>query len=79
MWEIPPFGSYANNQASYNGLSPERVDCLLISDALASNVGMGTNIQMRYQNYILPYVETLGRLGAKRIELTDFGYAIVLR
>ena len=79
IWEIPPFGFYKKNISSYDGLIPERIDCLLISEGLSTGVGLGTNSKLRYQNYILPYISFLDELGAERVELKNFGYIVVLK
>ena len=79
IWEIPPFGFYKKNKSSYDGLIQERIDCLLISNGLSKGVGLGTNITLRYQNYILPYSSFLDELGAERVELKNFGYIVVLK
>ena len=75
-WEIPPFG-YLNN-SPYKGLNPERVDCVLVSNGLTSGVGGATNIQMRYQNYIKPYLRQLNALGAVTYDIPNFGQAVIL-
>lgn len=79
IWEIPPFGFYKKNIHSYDGLIPERIDCLLISDVLSTSTGLGTNRKLRYQNYILPYISFLDELGAEKVELKNFGYIVVLK
>ena len=76
IWEIPPFGEFGNS--SYDGLRPERIDCLLISQALSTGTGCATNHQIRYQNYISPYAEYLKKKGAKVYNIKNFGKAIVL-
>ena len=40
----------ALNDSEYNGLRPDRIDCLLISNNLATNTGASTNFQIRYEN-----------------------------
>ncbi len=77
IWEIPPFGDL--NNSPYKKLNPKRVDCILISKALETEVGMGTNVQIRYQNYIKPYVNKLKSIGAVTYTIPNFGQAIVLR
>lgn len=76
IWEIPPFGRLGDS--GYRGLRPDRIDCVLVSDELATSVTMGTNNQIRYQNYIKPYVEQLKTLGATTYEIPRFGTAIIL-
>jgi len=76
VWEIPPFGQL--NQAHYNGLNPDRVNCVIVSQELVKSYGGGTNHQIRYDNYIEPYVNDLKRSGAKIVNLENFGYAVIL-
>ncbi len=77
IWEIPPFGQLGHSV--YNGLNPERIDCVIVDTSLATAVGYGTNIQIRYQNYIRPYVDQLISYGAVKYEIPSYGYAIVLQ
>ena len=74
-WEIPPFGSL--HDSSYTGLNPDRIDCVLISSDLATGVGAGTNIQIRYQNFVKPYVDNLRSIGAITYDIDGFGQAVV--
>lgn len=76
IWEIPPFGNFSNS--SYNGLRPERIDCVLVSNTLATDIGLGTNCQLRYENYIKPYVKKLQDMGARVYNIEGFGQAIIL-
>lgn len=76
VWEIPPFGRLDNSD--YNGLRPDRIDCVLVSSELATGIGEGTNFQIRYLNYIKPYAEQLQDMGAKAYEIPKFGKAIAL-
>lgn len=76
VWEIPPFGHLGD--AVYNGLIPDRIDCVFISTNLATGIGAATNYQIRYKNYIKPYVNQLQTLGATTYEL-PYGQAVVLR
>ena len=76
-WEIPPFGQL--NDSPYKGLNPDRVDCVLVSSSLETDVGFATNIQIRYQNYIKPYVSRLRSLGAVTYEISHFGQAVILQ
>jgi hypothetical protein len=77
IWEIPPFGNL--NNSTYNGLNPSRIDCILISTPSENEVGFGTNAQIRYQNYLKPYVNQLKSIGAVTHTIPNFGKAIVLR
>lgn len=76
VWEIPPFGKLGDSV--YNGLNPNRIDCLLISRELVLYPGEGTNSKIRYENYILPYAQQLKSLGATVKDIPTFGTAIIL-
>lgn len=76
VWEIPPFGHLGD--PAYDGLRPDRINVIFISHALAAEVGAATNIQIRYQNYIKPYIEKLQLMGATTYEITGFGQAVIL-
>ena len=76
VFEIPPFGSLKDSD--YNGLNPNRVDCLLISNSLSTGIGNATNWQIRYDNYIEPYVDQLLDAGAFIYDIPHYGRAIVL-
>lgn len=76
IWEIPPFGHLGDSD--YDGLRPDRIDCLLVSHELATGVGVATNYQIRYQNYIRPYIKELKDKGAKIYDIKEFGQAIIL-
>jgi len=70
-WEIPPFGRLG--ESGYQGLTPSRVDCLLISEALATAIGGGTNIQLRYKSFVAPYADQLRQLGAITYDIPKYG------
>lgn len=76
VWEIPPFGRLGHS--GYKGLTPDRIDCLLISHELATGVGFATNFQIRYQNYIRPYARQLQAMGAATYDIPRFGQAVIL-
>ena len=76
VYEIPPFGSLGN--PIYKGLEAERVGCVIVSNTLATETGKGTNIQLRYDNYIKPYAENLKKNGARVHYLENFGYMLAL-
>lgn len=76
IWGIPPFGHF--NDSSYDGFSQNRIDCVLISDALAAELGGGSNIKIRYENHIRPYVEYLYEIGAKTYDVPRYGHLIKL-
>ena len=76
IWEIPPFGDY--DGFDYNGLTPERINCLFISKNLKYGVGAGTNSQLRYEHYIKPYTDFLLSKGGVRYPVEGYGEAIVL-
>lgn len=77
IWEIPPYGRLGDTV--YNGLTQERIDCLLISRELDLYEGYATNQQIRYQNYIKPYREFLLSQGAKEYDLPTYGKAVILQ
>ncbi len=76
VWEIPPFGHYGDSD--YTGLRPDRIDCVLISNELATDIGPVTNYQIRYQNYIKPYSEKLLDMEAHEYDIKAFGRAVML-
>jgi len=76
IWEIPPFGRLGDPE--YDGLRPERIDCVLVSNLLATGIGAATNIQLRYDGYIEPYVEQLKEMGAEVHDIDRFGQVIIL-
>ena len=77
IWEIPPFGQLGDSE--YDGLRPDRIDCVLVSEHLPTSVGHATNVQLRYDGYIEPYVEQLKELGAAVHDVDGFGQVIVLQ
>lgn len=76
IWEIPPFGDFGH--PAYNGLTPERIDCIVMSQDLEYGLGFPTNSQIRYRNYILPYMQFLETKGAKTVEIPGYGRAVIL-
>jgi hypothetical protein len=76
VMEIPPFGRLGD--PVYQGLSAERIDCVLVSHSLATEIGIATNSQIRYENYIKPYIEQLQARGAVTYKIDRFGEAIIL-
>ena len=77
VWEIPPFEHLGD--PVYDGLRPDRIDCILISYELSTGIGAATNYQIRYQNYIKPYIKELREMGATTYQIKGFGQAIILR
>ncbi len=73
-FEIPPFGRFG--ASSYDGLRPDRIDCLYIPNQILTAGGAITNIKRRYDHFIKPYGEMLVARGAKTLPLED-GYFIV--
>jgi hypothetical protein len=63
----------------YGGLTPDRIDCVLVSKNLEEGVGYGTNSQIRYDNYIKPYIRYLKSIGAKEYEILHYGKAIIYK
>jgi hypothetical protein len=78
IWEIPPFGKFGDGGSLYNGLRPERVDCVLLSHSLTTSIGYGTNSGIRYQNYIKPYAQYLRKQGAVLYDIKNYGQAVIL-
>lgn len=76
IWEIPPFGHFGDQ--IYNGLRIERVNCIFVSDVLATQVGKGSNAQLRYENYILPYIKYLEERGAITSDIEGYGYVTLI-
>ena len=79
IFEIPPFGNLNNNNNLYNGLQLDRIDCVFVSKSLKHSIGKGTNIQLRYENYIKPYTNILIENGAMKHVIPSFGTAFVLK
>ena len=73
IWEIPPIKT-----SDYDGLRPERIDCVLLYPGFSTDVGMGTNQLVRYENYIKPYVRRLLDSGARVYDLEKYGQVIIL-
>ena len=76
IWEIPPFGHF--DESSPRELREDRIDCVLVSKTLATSVGFGTNVKLRYKNYIEPYIDKLISDGAKVYTLEGYGKVVVL-
>ena len=55
----------------YNGLRPERIDCVMESVNMAVS-------DMRYFNHIKPYIKQLQEMGATTFEAPQYGRVIVL-
>lgn len=77
VFEIPPFGKL--DDPVYDGLRPNRIDCLLLSNNLMTNPGQSTNYGIRYEKYIKPYAERLTSLGAKVYDVPQFGHVIIYK
>ena len=73
--EIPTFGHLADSV--YNGLNPNRIDCLLISKQLSSSEHRVIKIQ--YENYIKPYADMLINMAAIEYKIPNYGSAIILK
>ena len=76
IMEIPPFGRLGDSE--YDGLRPDRIDCVLVSDLFATKIGGYNNLQMRYENYVEPYVQQLKEMGATTYDVERFGQAVIL-
>ena len=76
VFEIPPFGGLGDSE--YDGLRPDRIDCVIVSDSLATSNGKNVNIKMRYDNFVAPYVEELQAAGATTRNVENFGKVVVL-
>lgn len=76
IWEIPPFGVL--DDSYYQGLHPSRVDCVLVSHYLQNDIGYATNIRLRYQGYIEPYVEQIIMQGATAHDIPNYGIAYII-
>lgn len=76
VWEIPPFGHLG--ESAYMGLNPDRINCVLVSRELSLYEGFATNYQIRYQNYIKPYVEELLSKGAASYDIPSYGKVVIL-
>jgi hypothetical protein len=74
--EIPPFG-YLGDPA-YDGLNLNRVDCVLVSTNLKLYEGAATNVQMRRDYYVYPYIEKLKEMGAVTYNIDGYGQAYIL-
>ena len=79
VFEIPPFGNLSNNDNSYNGLNLNRINCIFVSNQLDVMVGAGTNVELRYKNYIKPYINRLIKNGAIKYIVPNYGTAYVLK
>ena len=62
-----------------NPLTPDKVDCLLISETFRTIEGSGINIGLRYRNYVKPYEDKLLALGAEKRELPGYGHFVFLK
>ena len=79
IWEIPPYPPSKAGAAIYAGLHPRRIDCVLESYDLTVAVGMATNAQLRYKNYLQPYIQELIEAGAEVISIPYYGRLIKAR
>ena len=77
VYEIPPFGNLINT--NYNGLQIGRVDCVFISKSLEFGVGKGTSVQLRYKNYIKPFINVMLKNGALKHKIPNYGVAYILK
>ena len=77
VFEVPPFRQAGGG--AYDGLRPDRVDCVFVSDTLMKNLGWGTNYGLRWRLWIEPYERVLLGMGAERRELPGYGHVVLLR
>lgn len=77
VYEVPPFGSAGDGV--YDGLRPDRIDCIFASDGLTQGLGWGTNQGLRWRLRIEPYERALLKMGAERREIPGYGHAVLLR
>jgi hypothetical protein len=77
IMEVPPFGRLG--ESDYDGLQPSRIDCVLVSDRLTTTIGHGTNVQIRYDNYVEPYIEQLEEMGASVYDIERYGRLVILK
>ncbi len=75
--DIPPIGKLGGEVP--NPLTPDKVDCLLISETFRTIEGSGINIGLRYRNYVKPYEDKLLALGAEKRELPGYGHFVFLK
>ena len=73
VWDIPPFG-YNDYLIPYQ--KNKAIDCLAISYSLEDDIGLATNIKIRYLNHIIPYKNWMIDNGAKTIYIKNFGKII---
>ena len=73
LQEIPTIGHLEDSV--YNGLNPNRIDCLLISKNLSTH----SAFKSKYANYINPYADILVSLGAIEYKIPNYGRAIILK
>lgn len=76
IWEIPPVGRLGD--PGYDGLRPDRIDCVLVSATLATVIGEATNFQVRYENHVRPYARELQKMGARTYDIPEYGQLIKL-
>ncbi|MFH2204189.1 MAG: hypothetical protein ABIJ96_13805 [Elusimicrobiota bacterium] len=76
-WEIPPFGHLGD--PGYAGLRPERIDCVFESQAMVEIIGSATNLRLRYDGHIRPYIDHLIELGAEVTMLPNYGRVVRLK
>lgn len=76
IWEIPPFGNFESGV--YNGLTTEKINCILVSRDLDLYEGYATTQKSRYHNYIKPYMEKLVSLGGKSYDIPAYGKVVIL-
>lgn len=71
VFEIPPFGTLHSGE--YFGFENNRIDCVFISDQLATSVGSGTTVNTRYKDYIFPYSREMLIGGGVEVDIPHYG------
>ena len=66
------------DHSPYKGLDPDSIDCIFASNTLPVDIGSATNIQLRYQNYIKPYIKRLQEMGATTYNIPKYGKVVIL-
>jgi hypothetical protein len=74
VFELPPFGSFKTKE--YAPMKKMKIDCVMIPPSLEEAGPNAFNMQRRYREYITPYANHLISLGAKIVNVKDYGKII---